>query len=111
MEEFQHKQLAGGSWQKVPFFEQMANIGSEVERAIGWREKGNLEYSQAACDRVLELLDLTIDDAKNQRRLRELLRLREVLADYFYSSNFFSSSDVLWEKYFFPFSWAARAEY
>jgi len=43
--------------------------------------------------------------------LRELLRLREVLADYFYSSNFFSSSDVLWEKYFFPFSWAARAEY
>ncbi len=110
MDKIQHKQLADGRWQKVPFFEQMANIGSEVERAINWRQKGNLEYSRLACERALELLDLTIDDAKNQRRLRELLRLREVLADYFYSSNFFSSSDILWKNYFFPFNWAARLD-
>jgi len=109
MDKIQHKQLAGGRWQEMSFFAQMANIGSEVERAINWREKGNLKYTQAACERALELLDLTIDDAKNQKRLRELLRLREVLADYFYSSNSFSSSDTLWKNYFFSFNWAARS--
>lgn len=108
MDEFQHKELAGGRWQRLSFFEQMANIGSEVERAISWRQKGNQEYSRAAFDRALELLDLTIDDKKNKKRLPELLRLREVLLDYFYFSNSYSSSDKLWHSYFYPFNWAAR---
>jgi len=95
-------------WGKLSFFEQMANIGSEVERAILWRKEENLGYSQMAFDRALELLDLTIDDAKNKTKLRELFRLREVLADYFYSSNIFSSSDSLWRNYFYPFNWSAR---
>ena len=30
----QHKELAAGRWQQMPFIEQMANIGSEVERAL-----------------------------------------------------------------------------
>lgn len=95
-------------WQKLSFFEQMANIGSEVERAIGWQKKENSEYSNLAFERALELLDLTIDEPKNKKRLRELLRLREVLADYFFASNSFSSSDILWHNYFYPFNWAAR---
>jgi len=106
-EVFQHKNLAEGRWQKLSFFEQMANVGSEVERAISWRHK-NLEYSKLAVERTLELLDLTIDDDKNKKRLRELLRLREVLADYFYSSNCFKSTDSLWRNFFTPFNWAAR---
>ena len=95
-------------WQKLSFFEQMANVGSEVERAILWRKKENPEYSHMAFDRALELLELTIDDAKNKRKLRELFRLREVLIDYFYFSNSFNSSDKLWQNYFFSFNWAAR---
>jgi hypothetical protein len=39
-------------WQKLNFFEQMANIGSEVERAILWREKDK-EYSKLAIYRAL----------------------------------------------------------
>ena len=105
---FQHKELAAGRWGKFSFFEQMANVGSEVGRAINWRNKGDKEYSRLAIERGLELLDLTIDDRKNQKKLRELLRLREVLADYFYSNNTFSSSDSLWQSYFSPFNFAAR---
>ena len=108
MSEFQHKQLAAGQWQKLSFFEQMANVGSEVERAISWRKRENQEYSRLAFERALELLDLTIGDANNKKRLRELLRLREVLADYFCSANSFSSSDALWHNYFFSFGYAAR---
>ena len=34
-----HQSLASGRWQQLSFVEQMANIGSEVERALSWKEK------------------------------------------------------------------------
>jgi len=105
---FQHQELANGRWQKLSFFEQMANVGSEVERALLWKEKNNAEYSNLAFERVLELLDLTTDDSKNRKKLYELLRLREVLVDYFCFQNIFSSSGKLWRSYFMPFNFAAR---
>lgn len=104
---YHHKNLARGRWSQFSFFEQMANIGSEVERTIAWREK-NPSYSQAAFERALELLDLTIADDKNRSRLKELLRLREVLADYFQFDNTYDSSDQRWRNYFYGFTYAAR---
>ncbi|OIO75661.1 MAG: hypothetical protein AUJ85_02410 [Elusimicrobia bacterium CG1_02_37_114] len=104
---YQHKQLAGGNWFKLTFFEQMANVGSEVERTIIWENK-NKEYSIKAIERALELLDLTISDIKNRLRLKELMRLRETLVDYFYFDNQFSSSDKSWQNYFYAFNYAAR---
>lgn len=88
--------------------EQMANIGSEVERAIKWQEKGNLEYSDKAFFRSLELLSLFLDCQKNRARLKELARLYEALVDYFKGENIFSSSAELWRKYFYAFNWLAR---
>jgi len=105
---YQHQELAAGRWEKLNLIEQMANIGSEVERTLLWREKGNSQYSQKAFERTLELLDLTIADSRNKKRLRELTRLREALVDYFFGENQFSSSDRLWRNYFFAFNYAAR---
>lgn len=102
---YQHKKLASGGWFKLQFFKQMANIGSEVERAILWKNRNN-QYSIKAIERALELLDLTISDVKNKPHLKELLRLREALVDYFYFDNQFSSSDKLWRNYFYAFSYA-----
>ncbi len=107
---YQHQQLAAGRWQQLSFFEQMANIGSEVERTILWKEKGNKEYSKKAFERALELLDLTIADEKNKTRLKELTRLREALADFFAFDNEFFSGDKLWRSYFYPFNWAIRSK-
>jgi hypothetical protein len=104
----QHPGLAAGRWFKLTLMEQMANVGSEVERAILWRGRSNEAYSTKAVERALELLDLTIADAKHRRRLRELLRVREVLADYFYADNRYGSSDTLWHNYFYSFAYAAR---
>lgn len=104
----QHKELAAGRWLQFSLVEQLANVGSEVERAIGWREKGNAAYSTLAVERALELLYLTIADPKNRRRLKELTRLKEALADYFYSDNRFGSSDKSWRTCFGTFAWAAR---
>lgn len=105
---FQHQKLASGKWERLTFIEQMANLGSEVERSILWREKGNQLFSKKAFERALELLDLTTSSPLNRKRLRELVRLREVLVDYFYGENQFSSSDKLWRNYFYPFNYAAR---
>ncbi len=92
----------------MTFFEQMANIGSEVERAIKWKNKNNIEYSRMAFERALELLDFTVSDPKNRKRLRELLRMREILADYFAFDNEYKSTDKSWQNYFYAFNWAAR---
>lgn len=105
---YQHKGLAAGRWYSLSFVEQMANIGSEVERAISWRKKGKLESSRSAFDRALELLDLTIADDKNVSRLKEIVRTREVLADHFAFDNIYCSTDENWQKYFLAFNFAAR---
>ncbi|MFA6171130.1 MAG: hypothetical protein WCW77_00745 [Patescibacteria group bacterium] len=109
---YTHKQAAEGRWFKFSIFEQMANIGSEVERTIIWREK-NKDYSEKAFFRALELIDLTLADKKNKTRgrLKELARVREMLCDYFMGDNQWSSTDDLWRKYFYPFNWAARSNH
>jgi len=104
----QHKDLAAGRWGKLPFLEQMANIGSEVERAFNWRAKHNTAYCQQAFERALELIDLTLDSVKGFARLKELTRLRESIADYFFGTNQFISTEESLRKYFSNFTYAAR---
>ena len=104
----QHKDLAAGRWKNLTFMEQMANIGSEVERALNWRAKRNTAYSQKAFERALELIDLSLDSVVNLTRLKELARAREALVDYFFGKNEFSSTDASWRKYFLHFTYAAR---
>jgi len=104
----QHQELASGRWKNLSLSEQMANIGSEVSRSLNWQRKGNTEYCQRAASRALELLDLSLESAESFPKLKELARVREALVDYFYGSNEFSSTEVLWRKYFDHFNYAAR---
>ena len=102
-----HPQMANGGWQKYSLVEQMANIGSEVFRAISWRKKDQ-ELSQSAFGRSLELFDLTIADPKNKKRLKEICRARELWADYFVGDNQYHFTSDWWQKYFYQFNWVAR---
>ena len=95
-------------WSEFSIFEQMANIGAEVGRSINWRKKGNQTISKNALYRALELIDFTIDDPKNKKSLKEILRVREFLVDYFMGDNIYQSTDQGWEKYFYNFTFAAR---
>ena len=95
-------------WNKFSFVEQMANIGAEVGRTISWRNKKNKEMSKNALYRALELIDFSVDDKKNINCLKEILRMREILVDYFLGDNIYHSTDENWEKYFYPFNFAAR---
>lgn len=103
-----HKDLLeSGRWFKLSLLEQLANVGSDVERAISWRKKGDMEYSRQAFERALELIDFTIEDPKNRKRLKEVLRVREFLADYFVGDNQYGFTDQAWQQYFLQFGYAA----
>ena len=108
---YQHKDLAGGRWSELSFFEKMANIGSEVERALRWRAKHNTIYCEQAFVRSLELMDLTLDSVTGFSRLKELARLREAIVDYFFGTNQFKSTETSLRKYFSSFTYAARKDY
>jgi short subunit dehydrogenase-like uncharacterized protein len=106
----QHPSLAAGRWQTFSLMEQLANIGSEIERALNWRNKNNSEYSRMAFARALELLNLTIADPRHRRRLKEITRLREALLDFFLGDNEFHSTEKSWRSYFYGFAYASALE-
>lgn len=93
-------------WKKLSLLEQMANIGSEVYRTIKW--KNNADFAKKAFERALELFDLTITDKKNKKRLKEIIRARELFADYIVGENRYNSSDSQWQNYFYSFNFASR---
>lgn len=99
MNNIQHKKQAEGEWIKKSFLEQMANIGSEVYRAISWKER-NSEYSEIAFNRSLELFDLTKNSKLTSSQYRELTRTREIWVDYFKYDNQYNSTGEDINKYF-----------
>lgn len=105
-----HQQLAAGRWYQLSLMEQLANIGSEVERAINWQAKGDDEYSRLAFERALELFDLTLVDSRHRKRLKELCRAREVVADYFVGGGTYGSSTESLKNYFYQFAYASRKD-
>lgn len=108
-DQIQHQNLTTGNWQKFSLAEQLGNVGSEVGRALNAEKRGKDDKKQAATVRAFELLDLTIMDARWRKRLKELVRSREVLADYFFGDNIYGSTAENLEKYFYWFALVARS--
>jgi hypothetical protein len=105
-----HKELAAGRWFTFSVLEQLGNVGSEFERAASAYQRGDRERFEKAFERMLELLDLTVEDPKWQtgRRLKELLRLREEVCDFFHGNQTFGTPIETLRKYFLHFGIAAR---
>ena len=104
------KTLAEGRWFELSLIEQLANVGCDIDRAIRWKNKNNALYSDDALKRALDLLDLTISDPKNIKRLRELGRMREILKDYFFGDNSYSYTDEVLHKYFMDYNYMAAIQ-
>lgn len=96
------------TWNNLSFPEQMANIGSEVERAIKWKEKNNKKFSQKAFFRALELFNLTLKNSDTFAKNKEIARSKELFSDYFIGGNQYNSSKESWQKYFRQFNYLAR---
>lgn len=103
-----HPDLAAGRWQTLSLAEQLGNIGSEVSRALNWKEHEDQDKSTNALERGLELFDLTLSDRRWRGRRKELTRAREVVCDFLVGDNAYHSTPVALRRYFDVFAAAAR---
>lgn len=102
-----HTQI-NNKWRTYSLAEQLGNIGSEVGRAIHWQKKNNKELRNKAVDRALDLLNQTIADPRWHGRRKELIRAKNIAADFFYGTNEYQETAERLEKYFFHFALNAR---
>jgi len=99
-----HSHKLATEWGKLSLAEQLANIGSEVSRMIKWRDKDSA-IAERAFERMLELIDLTLQNQTNGPRLREIARAREVLVQTWQSQ--VAADNPAWEslnRYFLQFA-------
>jgi hypothetical protein len=104
-----HAGLAAGRWATLSLAEQLANVGSEVDRAIAaWAAQRSDRFGSALA-RALDLFDMTARDARwRGHRLREILRAREEFCRLFFEDPAPSSAASTLRRYFFHFAVLAR---
>lgn len=97
-------------WATMTVVEQLANVGSEVERAIRAHEAGNVARWANAQARALELFDMSAADVRwRGPRRREILRAREEFCRLFHDPDVPPTSAAGLRRYFLAFAVAARA--
>lgn len=90
-------------WFRMSVEDQISNIGSEVNRAINWENKGNIERSRNFCNKAKELLQLSIEDPKNRHRVSEFFNCICELDDRFFGDNKYNTTDEMLRKYYDAF--------
>lgn len=104
-----HAGLAAGRWAALSLAEQLANIGSEVSRAIAAWEAHRPDRFDRALTRALELFDLTVRDGRwRGLRLREILRSREEFCRLFFDLDSPAGAAATLSAYFLRFAMLAR---
>jgi hypothetical protein len=98
-------------WPTYTLVEQLAHVGSEVERAIRAFEAGKPDRFDFALARALELFDFTAADARwRGSRCREILRAREEFCRLFFDEAVAPDSAAGLRRYFLMFAVAARRQ-
>lgn len=95
-----HETFTENYWFGLSTIEQLVHIGNDVERAIDLRKNGNKVQCNSAIEKALELLELTIIDPQNVKRLSEIHGVKLTLLDDFRGKNEYKSTDESWHKYF-----------
>ncbi len=104
-----HPTLAAGRWATLSLAAQLANVGSEVDRAITAWAAQRVDRFDRALARALELFDLTVrDDRWRGHRRREILRAREEFCRLFFSDDALSGVVRSLQHYFLYFAVLAR---
>ncbi|MCX6280755.1 MAG: hypothetical protein NTU51_02205 [Bacteroidetes bacterium] len=78
-----HKSLSTEKWFSFPRHQQLLMIANEMNRAQNALLKNESDNAVHAWERSFELTDLTINDPKNVRYIKELLRFRELAGELF----------------------------
>jgi hypothetical protein len=81
----QHSLLTAERWSKFDLGNQLLQIGAEMHRATRFVRTGRLDYARSGYERVLRLVDLTVEVQTGSSLRRELLRWREFVAELYLS--------------------------
>lgn len=96
-------------WHTLSVSEQLANVGSEVNRAIHALDAGKRHRLDGAIARALELFDLSATDRRwSIHRRREILRAREEFCRIFHDPDVAKGSAEGLRRYFMAFAVHAR---
>jgi len=74
---------------------------------VRWRAR-DPRLMEAAFDRALELIDLTLEDPRWRRRLREIARARELLCGAALGESQYATTLEDLDRYFLAFAVAVR---
>ena len=92
------------TWSQLTLPQQLGNVGSEVSRMIKWRGKDDA-IAERAFERMLELIDLTLQSQTSGSRLREIARAREWLVEGWLSGTSAGDAELgKLNKYFLQFA-------
>lgn len=95
-------------WNKFTLYQKLGNIGSEVARARVWEEKQDTASRNLALERVLEMLDATLNGDLPASGKKELARIKEIIGSWFVGGKDIEYSPRLLENYFTDFSYITR---
>jgi hypothetical protein len=99
------------NWHQMTLAEQLGNIGSDYERALRWKTKGNQKMVDGALTRILEQVDLSLSDPRwiGPRR-REIARLRDEVCREIMADGKNTTSAQQMQRYFMSFAIADRRQ-
>lgn len=87
----------------MPIGVQISNVGSEVHRAINWKNRGDVQKRNSFCMKAIEFLELMKKDSKNCCRKGELSCCIDELADYLMGENMYNTTEEQLIKYYDAF--------
>lgn len=72
---------------------QISNVGSEVHRAIRWKNKGDNIKKKNITNKAIEFLQYMIEDPSNKDKIEEIEFRITQLIDYFMGENYLDTTD------------------
>ena len=79
----QHASLSPERWSKFTLDQQVLMIGNEMNRAARWMNPEDRRDLELAYERILRLVDLTVEVNSRRALRRELLRWRDLIAELY----------------------------
>lgn len=79
----QHANLSPERWAAFSLDQQILMIGNEMGRAKRSIDRGDISGLRLSYERVLRLVDLTVEVQRRSTLRRELLRWRDLIADLY----------------------------
>lgn len=82
----QHASLSPERWSSFSLDQQILMIGNEMNRASRWKSEKDWPSLQLSYERILRLVDLTVEVKPRPPLRRELLRWRDLIAALYIGS-------------------------